>query len=349
VIKRSEAGSRGCRVCLWVGTLVMVLSMLSLLPYLGSSTEVVRMRNALLVVDGPASDFDWSPATRPTGFDLDSAPPDPKFVDVARRLQLDTLPDDWARAVAISQHLLTGSETLAGGPIQSDLNTTYRRIVEYGDGYCADFVRVFNALAGAAGIPVRSWAFSFDGFGGRGHVFPEIWNRQLQRWQLVDVYNNYAIVGADGRPLSALEFRRALLEGTANVRLLALAASARPGFIHEEKAWEYYLKGAPEWYLWWGEQAFAYDRAWAVRTFDGHSRSLAQMGAIVQGVHPRIRILSTSQNAPQVAAMHRLKVHLLAVTGLAAAAAASMATCEAVMLVRRRRRIAERGQVAAEP
>jgi len=323
--------------------------MLSLAPYLGSSTEVVRMRNALLVVDGPTSDFDWSPAARPAGFALDSALPDPMFVDAARRLQLDALPDDWARAVAISQHLLTGSPTLGGGAIQSDLTTTYRRIIEHGDGYCADFVRVFNALAGTAGIPVRSWAFSFDGFGGHGHVFPEIWNRQLQRWQLIDVYNNYAIVDAKNQPLAAMEFRRALLEGTAGVQLRPLAGSARPGFNREEKAWQYYRNGMHQWYLWWGEQAFAYDQTWAVRTFDGHARALAQMGAIVQGVHPRIRILATTHNAPQVAAMRRLRTHLLTVAGLGTAAAASMTTCAAVMLVRRRRRSGERDAVAAEP
>ncbi len=323
--------------------------MLSLAPYLSSSTEVVRMRNALLIVDGPATDFDWSPATRPAGFALDSAPPDPMFVAAVRRLQLDTLPDDWARAVAISRHLLTGSQTLSGGAIQSDLRSTYRRIIEHGDGYCADFVRAFSALAGTAGIPVRSWAFSFDGFGGHGHVFPEIWNRQLQRWQLIDVYNNYAIVDADNQPLAAMEFRRALLEGTAGVQLRPLAESARPGFILEEKAWQYYRNGRHEWYLWWDEQAFAYDQSWAVRSFEGHSRSLAQMGAIVQGVHPRIRILATTHNAPKIAAMRRLRTHLLTVAGLVTAAAASMAACAAVIVVRWRRRIGERVEVAAEP
>lgn len=349
MIQRSNVQPRGYLGCLWVGAAVIVLSILSLVPYLADPTEVVRMRNALLVIDLSASDFDWGSTTRPADVEPGSAPPDPMFVATVRRLRLDTLPDDWARAVAISQHLLTGSKTLGGGPIQSDLKTTYRRIVEDGDGYCADFVRVFNALAETAGISVRSWAFSFDGFGGHGHVFPEVWNRQLQRWQLVDVYNNYAIVDADARPLAAVEFRRALLDGTAGVHFVPLAATARPGFIDEAKAWEYYRKGVAEWYLWWGEQTFAYDRAWAVRTFDGHSRSLAQMGAILQGVHPRIRILATAQNAPQVAAMRRLRVHLLAVAGLVVAAAASMAACTVAILVRRRRRIGEGVELAAGP
>ena len=345
--RRQDAWARRCQRGLGIGAAVIALSMLSLAPYLTSSAEVVRMRNAMLVIDGPDSDFDWTPATRPAGFELDSAPPDPMFAQTARRLQLDSLPDDWSRAVAISRHLLTSSKTLVGGGIQSDLDTTYLRIIERGEGYCADFVRVFSALAATAGIPIRSWAFSFDGFGGHGHVFPEIWNRQLGRWQLISVFNNYQIVDNDGRPLSALEFRRALLEKSTAVHLFPLAASARPGYIYEEKAWAYYRDGASQWYLWWGNQGFAYDRAWSVRTFEGVSRSLAQFGAMVQGVHPRIRILATAQNAPQVAALQRVRVHLLIVAGLISLALIGMAACAAVMLVRGRDRFPKRVELAA--
>ena len=347
VSRRQDAWARGCWRGLWIGAAVLGLSVLSLAPYATSATDVVRMRNALLVVDGPSSDFDWTPATRPAGFEIDSVPPDALFAGAVRRLQLDALPDDWARAVAISEHLLTSSKTLVGKAIQADLDTTYRRIVERGDGACADFVRVFSALAITAGIPVRSWAFSFDGFGGHGHVVPEIWNRQLGRWQMVDVFNNYAMVDMNGRPLSALEFRRALLDKSTTVQLVPLVASARPGYIHEEKAWAYYRNGAPQWYLWWGNQAFAYDSAWNVRTFEGVSRSLAQFGAIVQGVHPRIRVLATAQNAPQVAALQQVRLHLLIVAGLIALALIGMAACAAVMLVRRRGRFPERTELAA--
>ena len=347
VIGRQEAWARGCLRGLWIGAAIVVLSVLSLAPYATSATEVVRMRNALLAVDGPGSDFDWTPATRPAGFAADPVPPDALFAAAVRRLQLDTLPDDWARAVAISRHLLTSSKTLVGDAIQGDLDTTYRHIVERGDGYCADFVRVFSAMAITAGIPVRSWAFSFDGFGGHGHVVPEIWNRQLGRWQMLDVFNNYAVVDKSGEPLSAQEFRRALLTETTTAQLRPLVASARPGYIHEEKAWAYYRDGAAQWYLWWGDQAFAYDRAWSVRTFEGVSRSLAQFGAMVQGVHPRIRILATAQNAPQVAALQRVRVHLLIVAGLVVLALMGMAVCATLMFMHGRGRFPERAELAA--
>ena len=160
--------------------------------------------------------------------------------------------------MAISAHLLTASgKPLGGGAIQADLRTTLRRIEERGDGYCADYVRSFSALALAAGIPVRSWAFSFDGFGGHGHVIPEIWNRQASRWQLVGVFNNLAYLDRKGEPLSAMEFRAQLLEGRTDLQFQTLVPSARPGFVHPEKIRNYYDRGATEWYLWWGSNPYS--------------------------------------------------------------------------------------------
>src|SRR3712207_6947241 len=48
------------------------------------------------------------------------------------------------------------------------LEPTYEVIRNTGRGYCGDYADVYTALALAAGLSVRSWAFSFDGFGGRG-------------------------------------------------------------------------------------------------------------------------------------------------------------------------------------
>lgn len=323
---------------MWVSAAMTVLSVLSLVPYLTSSTEVVRMRNALLVIDGPSSDFEWAPASKPASFAVDSILPDPVFVDAARPLQLDSLPDDHARAVAIAHHMLTSNKRRNGEAIQSDLRTTYRRIVENGDGYCADFVRVFNAFAGVAGIPVRSWAFSFDGFGGHGHVFPEIWNRQLGRWHMVSVFDNLEFLDGSGQPLSALEFRAAMLAGGAGVRLQKLVIAAPTFFIHEDKARDYFRRGLPEWYLWWGNVPFTYETAWAVKTFEGKSRSLAQAGAMVEGVHPRIRILADIQNKPQVAALRAVRLHLWVAAGVLTLACACLLGCAGYLTLGRRGR-----------
>ena len=185
--------------------------------------------------------------------------------------------------MAISQHLLTSAPQLKGGAVQLGLDETLRRITQDGDGYCADFVRVFTAIATAAGMPVRSWAFSFDGFGGHGHVLPEIWNRQRKVWQALDLFDNVYFVSADGLPLSALALRTWLTQRPDTPQVLPLAPAARPGYAIESKLWDYYRAGLNEWYLWWGNNPFSYEQAAPVRWLSPVSRSLAQLGAVALG------------------------------------------------------------------
>jgi len=317
VAGRMSDPTRFWRRGLWISLLVLLLSLLSLAPYLTSSTEVVRMRHALLLSDSNNGGFSWTPANLPADFLLEGVPPYPLFLEVVSSLGLEEMPSDWERAVAISRHLLGSNPVLSGGAIQSDLLDTYRRIVGNGEGYCGDFVRVFLGLAIAAGIPVRAWAFSFDGFGGHGHILAEIWNRQLGRWQLVDIYNNYYFVGVQGVPLSALEVRRAMLEEPALLQFEPLHPGARPGYAIESKARDYYRRGLHEWLMVWGNNVFSYDRALLVRALGPFSRSLEQLGGIAQGVYPGIRILAEPDNQAQVDAIHRVRCHLLLVGAVA--------------------------------
>ena len=60
----------------------------------------------------------------------------------------------------------------------------------------------------------------------------------------------------------------------------------------------------------WGNNVFTYDRSRSVRLFSGVSRSLAQLGAIVEGVHPPIRLLANVDNPAQVQALWRLHLPL---------------------------------------
>jgi len=182
------------------------------------------------------------------------------------------------------------------------------------------------ALAMASGMQVRAWSFSFDGFGGHGHILPEVWNRQLGQWQLVDIFNNYYFAAADGVPLSAQALRRSLAQSPETLRLLLLVPGARPGYEIEAKAWDYYRRGLPEWYLSWGNNVFSYDRALLVRSLGPVSRALEQFGAIAQGVYPRIHILGSAANAPQVTALVRLRQHLLVVGALVGAALLALTT-----------------------
>ena len=307
------------RRAVWTSCAVFLICVVTLAPYLGSSTELVRMRNALLLDYPTEQGFDWTPDSLPADFLMERGPVDPAFVDAAQQLGLQTLGSDWDRVTAISQHLLSNPQ-LIGTPIQSNLRETYNQIIHGGTGYCGDFTRVFMAFAIAAGLPVRAWSFSLDGFGGHGHVLPEIWNRQIRKWQLVDIFNNYYFTLADAKPLSAIDFHSALRDSPDLVRFMPLSATARPGYRLEERARDYFLRGASEWYLAWGNNVFSYDRALLVRWFGGLSRSLSQLGGVFQGVYPPIHILPEPDNRIQVAALQRLKLHLMWAAGVGACA-----------------------------
>jgi glycosyltransferase involved in cell wall biosynthesis len=282
----------------WLGLVLVLASLAWLAPHVSSGTDLVRVRNALAL--GPDFDpaRDWRPPAVPADWRGETAPPPAHFVAVAQRLGLAGLTDDAARARAIVGHLLLSAPTLLGGGLQADLVETHRSIVEQGRGYCGDFVRAFSAIAGAAGMTLRTWSFSFDGFGGHGHIWVELWNRERQHWELLDVFDNYYFTaGASTLPLSALEFRAALGSGDRTLAIRLIHPQGRPGYVDEQKAWAYFRRGLPQWYLAWGHNPFAVDASWPVRTFTGVSRILENGGAILAGVTPRVRVLATADNA----------------------------------------------------
>ncbi len=328
------------RRCAWFSLAVLVLTVLSLAPYLTSSTELVRMRNALVLIGEKGHGFDWTPDSIPPDFMLERGPADPVFVEAAGRLGLAGMSSDWDRVSAISRHLLSNPH-LVGNAIQSDLRDTYRHILEDGTGYCGDFTRVFMAFAITAGIPVRAWSFSFDGFGGDGHIWPEIWNRQLKRWQLVDIFNNFYFVGQDGVPISAAEFREAMLTAPKSIHRALLYPGARPGYGIEEKMWAWYRRGLPEWYMLWGNNVFSYDKAMMVLNLGRFSRSLEQLQAIAEGVYPPVSLMVTETNRDKVNALWRLRMHLFIAAWLAFVAALAALFCwVAGVRVRRRQQSA---------
>ena len=330
------------RVRLWrmgfLGSVATILlTVASLAPHLTDSAELVRLRNTLLLDVDESTRFDWTPATMPADFAVEHAPPAPRFKERVVALHLDALPSDWERALAIGRHLLAHRQTHVGDPIQSDLEDTYRIIRSGAKGYCGDYVDVFAALAIAAGLPVRSWAFSFDGFGGRGHVFNEVWDAQAGKWRMIDVFHNYYITGADGAPVSALEFRTAMLTQPQSLQFHSIEPSALPVFKYEARARQFYERGLGQWYLWWGNDVFTYDDAMLVRIFGPVSRGLEQLGGITQQVYPHIRVLMDDGNREQVLAMQRLKTRMLVALGVALFATMTALLCLAGWLRARRK------------
>lgn len=280
----------------WIPILLALAGALAFLPHLRRSTELVRVRNAFLFGAGGPESFDWIPGHEPEGYKLERRPPSPPFVAACEALGLAHIEDDWQRALAIGRHLLSAVRPNVGGPIQAGLEETYRRIVADGHGYCADFVDVFTALALTAGLQVRVWAFSFDGFGGHGHTFNEVWDRAAGQWRAIDVYNNYFFADADGRPMSAAAFRRELLAEAPCYRLVPVAAEVRPGFVHEAVGRGYYARGAAQWYLWWGVNVFSLAADPVVAWLGRRSTMMAQACAMLRGLHPQIRALRSVEN-----------------------------------------------------
>lgn len=292
------------RAAFWLSAALAVLLAASLAPYLTSSTELVRLRNALLY-EPAAAETAWTPEAPPSDFRTERVAPSRLFADTVVAQQLVVEGQDWQTALNIGQHLLQGvvRHRGNGGPIQAGLAETYGRITGAGEGYCGDYVDVFTGLASTAGLFARAWAFSFDGFGGHGHIFNEIWDRQAGTWRMIDVFNNAYVVDAAGEPVSAMAFRQMLRSG-APIAWRRVEPAARPGFIHTEKADDYYRRGAAQWYLWWGNNVFEYDAHPVVNALDGVSRPLAQLAAIGAGVHPEVRVLHDEANA---AARERLQ------------------------------------------
>lgn len=312
-LEPSKVGKRAATLWLRLFLVSAVLTLIaagSLAPHLKNSAELVRMRNALLLQSEPAV-FDWTPATKPESFVVDTGAPLPLYADIVARNGLRADGDDWATALRIGRHLLVDGKR-TGGPIQSDLTQTYRRITELDEGYCGDFADTFTGLASAAGVFTRSWAFSFDGFGGHGHIFNEIWDAQQARWIMIDVFNNFYPADAAERALSAMEFRAALLKGGSTPTLVPVDSHASPGFQHEYKAIEYYEHGLPEWYMWWGNNVFEYDRSPVVRMLGQAHRALEQLGGVATGVYPGMRILERPENELQRERIRWLRVQLLA-------------------------------------
>lgn len=301
------------------GTLLLLAALTLVVPNLTSGTEMVRLRHALLLGPDLAVGQDWAPPALPADFRAETTPASPYFTELAATLALDKLPDDWARAVAISRHLLGSAARLNGGAVQHDLRHTHEAIVRRGDGYCGDFVRVFTAIAHAGGLTVRPWAFSFDGFGGHGHIWIEVWNRQAREWQLVDVFQNYYYTDGSDAPLSALALRRALAEGSPTLRLHALHEGVPPGWAEEPKAWDYLRRGLPQWYAPWGNNVFTVDAAWPTRLFAGTARALEQLGGIAVGVQPAVRVLADGTNLAERAALQGVRQRLLAAAALGGA------------------------------
>ena len=316
-------------IALNVALLLMLAAFLASMAV--PASEATRLRNALLLDVGTERDFAWTPAAVPPDYKAEHALPTAQYRDIVLELGVEALAADWPKALKLAGHLTQNARDL--GAIQADADTAYRGIVADGRGYCADFTQVYLGLAHAAGLFAREWGFSLDGFGGHGHAFIEVFDRQRGRWVWLDVYNNvHAVDRRTGEPLSALELRRSLQGGMEAV-VIQPNGPGRLGYKHTEKLVDYYRRGAAEWYLWWGNAVFSYDASKLVRAGQTFGAPAAQLTAIALGQHPRIKALPGPQNAAQLERMAALRVQLLLMTVVGILLVLSLAV--ELMLLRR--------------
>lgn len=285
--------------------------------------EAVRLRNALLFTEAPPAAFAWTPDKVPADFLVEHRPVDARVQAALEESGALRVSGDWERARVLAGFL--ASQHKGRGNIDADLYTVIDRIFQ-GYGACSDFTQSYQALAHAAGLFVREWGFSFDGYGGHGHTLIEVYDRRRGKWLMLDVFNNFhAVRAATGEPLGALEFRDAV-RSVAGIRDIAIRRNGpgRPGFAYEAELWDYYYRGAPQWFLWWGNAQQSYADHPLVRAATPVSIHVRQLAGILVGVQPSLRAVATPENAPARERMQALKARLLAAAGAGAVLLAAL-------------------------
>jgi hypothetical protein len=285
-----------------------------------SSRDLVRLRNSLLVEVHPAGAYDWTPASVPDDFLWERrAAPEPIAAAAAAIGAGSPRSGDFAEALAIATKL--AQNKTSDQPIKSDTLTAYRMITQRGLGYCADYTEVFLALAHASGIPVREWGAAFDAYGGDGHAFVEIYDRDRAQWIFIDPFYSFYVTAA-GRPISVAELQSALRAPDSDVQVVPIVRD-KFGFKTPERALAYYRRGATRFYLWWGNNIFSYERAPLVAHAASLSRSAEQVAAIFAGVQPKL-VLATG-NLDEIALRDLRHLRTLVLSMLVASATAGIA------------------------
>ena len=282
--------------------------------------RAVRLRNAFKVRAGRREDFEWTPDSAPADFRVERHPVPREIAEAVRAGGALSIPADWARARALVTMLVRHAKH--GGAVRAGLATTWHAIVA-GNGYCADYVRVYLAAAGAAGLFCRQWAFSSSGFGGHGHTFVEVFDRQRGAWAFLDVHNNvYAMLRGSDEPLDALSLHEALREQPGRI-VFERAGEGRLGYEHPEKLVEYYRRGLAEWCLWWGNDVVTRSETGIAGLFGRVSGALShRLGAALWGVPPIVAWAAAEADAMQ--GLSRLRRQATIALSVAAASLAAL-------------------------
>ncbi len=298
-----------------LGTL-MLLPLLLLLLLFPSSSELVRLRNAMVFQSAPEANFVWTATSYPPDFRKETAAvPDwlTQWVEPAKALSSNG---------ALQQLLLLSQrferQKNLGGAIQSDSQAVLQAIEQQNIGYCADYTQVTNSIAYALNIPVREWGLSFDGFAGHGHALSEIWDEQWKKWIMLDLFNRFYAVHAHTKtPLSVLEFRNLLFIEPELIEIKR-TSTTNFGFRDKQHLLDYFQKGRNSFFMYWANNSLSYDNQPLLAAGRQISPHVEQMLAIALGEFPHLCAITSDENITQVKHMYQLKNLLLGIVALEA-------------------------------
>ena len=135
-----------------------------------------------------------------------------------------------------------------------------------------------------------------------------------------------------GTSKSAAEFRSALLADTAHRLEIVPINPQKFAFKPASKAVEYYRRGAPRFYMIWGNDVLSYDQSAAAKLFSRFSRSAEQLAGIAIGAQPKLLIPRDFADERALTELQRLRL-LMGVFALSV-----VGGCAALLMLRTGRR-----------
>jgi hypothetical protein len=152
---------------------------------------------------------------------------------------------------------------------------------------------------------------SFDGYGGDGHAFNEVWDRARNKWLFIDSFNSFFVTDPDGQPLSAAEIPPGVArrhfgrvagrsDQSGEIRLQVGGPGAR--VLPPRSA--ALFPGV-------GQQRAVLRRSPAVKALSGVSRSAEQLVGIAVGMQPKLVIPRDFADPEGVAELMRLRVVMI--------------------------------------
>ena len=281
------------------GFAIFVLATYALVQ-LGAGAHGTLVRNSLSISAG-------QPPTIAAPFHL--LPAAAAFVSAHR---LTAQMTSQQQAVAVAQVLVASHG--AWTPIQADFARTLERITVHGEGYCADYSKVFAGLMHALAIPVREWGFGIGGFGA-GHAFNEFYDLQTASWVFIDAINSFQVRDRiSGRMLAVADLRQALRRPDYHERLQVLPIDPHHfAFDTTQRALDYYREQLNYFYVLDRPSIVGDDYYKLVAPLP---RAIQVMGALAFGVQPGVVITRNGGDQIALQQLREIRSIFIALAGL---------------------------------